>query len=114
MSAPAGDFYSAEDADSGCEEGKFYRWTKKEIRDVLGEDAEFAIKVFSIEGNGNFPSGKMGTNILHIRVPLAEIASGKEMPENELRRRLENIQRRLLASREKRIRPHRDDTILAD
>ena len=40
MTGPGGGFYSAEDADSEGEEGKFYTWTKAEILDVLGEDGE--------------------------------------------------------------------------
>jgi len=37
MTSPEGGFYSAEDADSEGEEGKFYIWSPTEIKEVLGE-----------------------------------------------------------------------------
>src|SRR2546427_7720960 len=56
MTAPAGGFYSAEDADSEGEEGKFYLWTEGEIRKVLGKsDADLFIKAFGVERGGKFP-----------------------------------------------------------
>ena len=58
MTADDGGFYSAEDADSEGEEGKFYLWTYEEIKQILTpEEAEFAFKVFNIQENGNFKDG---------------------------------------------------------
>src|SRR3989442_2640104 len=69
MTSPAGGFYSAEDADSEGEEGKFYLWTESEIRKVLPKsDADLFVKAFGIETGGNFtdPFGRAqrGANIL--------------------------------------------------
>ena len=55
MTASEGGFFSAEDADSEGEEGKFYTWTEQEIKEVLGEDygREFN-DIFSITTQGNY------------------------------------------------------------
>lgn len=119
MMAPTGGFYSAEDADSEGREGKFYLWTWKEIREILKkEDSDLIIRVFNIEKAGNFTEEatgqRTGTNILHPQKSLTEIASDLKISEQELRDRLENARQKLLAIREKRIHPHKDDKILAD
>lgn len=119
MASQKGGFYSAEDADSEGEEGKFYLWTEGEIHQILGKDeADLFIKAFSVEKGGNFreeATGKgTGGNILHLRKSLPEIASQLKIPEGELERRLETARQKLFAVREKRIHPHKDDKILAD
>jgi len=119
MTAPEGGFYSAEDADSEGEEGKFYLWTEEEIRQVLGsEEADLILKVFNIEKNGNFmeqATGKRaGANILHLRKSLTEIASELKMSEQDLQKHLETARQKLFTYREKRIHPHKDDKILTD
>jgi uncharacterized protein len=95
MRAPEGGFYSALDADSEGEEGKFYVWTLQELREVLGDDAEAAIGYFGATGAGNFE----GRNIL--------TRSG-EPPE-----RLDEIKRRLYEARSQRVWPGLDDKRLA-
>jgi hypothetical protein len=55
MTAPEGSFYSAEDADSEGEEGKFYLWTSDEIQRILSrEETGLAVRVFNINEDGNF------------------------------------------------------------
>ena len=57
MTDPGGGFYSAEDADSEGEEGKFYTWTKAEILEVLGEeDGERFSRIFAVTEPGNYRS----------------------------------------------------------
>jgi hypothetical protein len=119
MRSDEGGFFSAEDADSDGEEGKFYLWSESELRDLLGdEDASLAAKIFGVTKHGNFPdecSGRRtGRNILHMRATLADIASVLKTDEPALEKRLESIRGRLFAAREKRVRPHKDDKILAD
>ena len=119
MTAPEGGFYSAEDADSEGEEGKFYLWTLEEIQRVLeGEEVNLAAKVFNIEKDGNFVEGATGkrtsVNILHLRKSLGELASELNLSQQDLQKRLEAIRQKLFAYREKRVHPVKDDKILTD
>ena len=95
MTAPEGGFYSAEDADSEGVEGKFYVWTEKEIREILKKDeADLFIRVFNIQPKGNFKEEATGqpagTNILHLKKSIAEIATHLKMPAPELKSRIES------------------------
>ena len=118
MTSPEGGFYSAEDADSEGEEGKFYLWTEEEIRELLGEEAELIIKIFNVEKEGNFSeeaSGRRtGRNILYLRKPLADISASLNIPFEELKARVERAREKLFSYREKRIHPGKDDKILTD
>ena len=119
MTAPEGGFCSAEDADSEGEEGKFYLWTREEVRQALGnEEAVFIAKVFNIEKDGNFveqATGRgSGVNILHLRKALGELASDLNLSQQDLQAHLEVIRQKLFAYREKRVHPMKDDKILTD
>ncbi|MDQ6986257.1 MAG: thioredoxin domain-containing protein [Mariprofundaceae bacterium] len=110
LQAPEGGFYSAEDADSEGEEGRFYMWRLDELNTILGaEDGAFAAKIFAVTADGNIrdeATGKQtGANVLHVAQP-----PGSEKDKS----RLEHIRQRLFAAREKRIHPFRDDKILSD
>ena len=107
MQSPDGGFYSAEDADSEGQEGKFYLWTLKEIREVLSQaDSDFVAKVFNLTEDGN--------NILHLTRPVEELAAELNIPLDDFLKRLEDIRQKLFAYRAKRVRPQRDDKILTD
>lgn len=110
MSHAEGGFYSAQDADSEGEEGKFYLWTKEEIKNILGEERE---KLFSayygVTSRGNFERGK---NILYITSSIEEISREFKLSPSELKRSLKEAQKILFAERERRIRPHRDEKII--
>jgi uncharacterized protein len=94
-----GGFASALDADSEGEEGKFYAWTPGQLRDVLGEaDARYAAEVFGVTGEGTFEHGK---SVLQLRQDPAE-------PE-----RFARIRATLLDARAWRVRPGRDDKVVA-
>ena len=119
MTDPEGGFYSAEDADSEGEEGKFYVWRVDEIREILGdEDGNLLIQAFNITVDGNFKEQatgeRSGTNILLLRKPLTQLASDLNMTEKTLSARLESARQKLFAEREQRIHPHKDDKILTD
>ncbi len=106
MEHPQGGIFSAEDADSEGVEGKFYLWTAAEMRAVLGKDAERAMRAFGVRESGNFHAeaeeAPPGANILHLPAPAGDAA-----PDLDRWRAL------LLAERGKRVRPHRDDKVLA-
>jgi uncharacterized protein YyaL (SSP411 family) len=102
MTHPEGGFYSAEDADSEGEEGKFYVWTLEELKNNLGaEELEHFIRVFNVTPQGNF---EHGTN--HLNLNLNFGWEEKEDP------RLRSAMEKLFAVREKRVHPHKDDKIL--
>ena len=119
LNDPSGGFYSAEDADSEGEEGKFYLWAEEEIREALSHDeAELVKKVFGVEGEGNFVETTTGKrtwkNILYMRKPLAETASDLHLSLEELQKLVDDARQKLLAVRQNRVHPSRDDKILTD
>jgi uncharacterized protein YyaL (SSP411 family) len=112
MTSPEGGFYSSLDADSEGEEGKYYVWTPDEIARVLGaQEAGLFCNVYGAAPGGNFDHGR---SILHLDRPLAQVAAGLRMEEGELRLRMASARARLLKAREGRVRPGRDDKVLAD
>ena len=109
MTSPEGAFYSAEDADSEGEEGKFYVWSKKEIEEILGADkAESFSKLYNVNVDGNFLDEatkiKTGKNILHLQFGSTNTSNFD----------VESARKQIFDVREKRIRPHKDDKVLTD
>jgi uncharacterized protein len=110
MRDPEGGFYSAEDADSEGEEGRFYVWTPAEIEAALEPDeAKLAMRFWDVTERGNFE----GKNILNVPRPLEAVAAEFDMPPEELWQRIVGIREKLFAEREKRVRPGRDEKVLA-
>jgi uncharacterized protein YyaL (SSP411 family) len=99
MTSPAGGFYSTLDADSEGEEGKFYVWSEDELRETLGADADELLPYWGVTAGGNFE----GHNILHVSHDDERRAPGS----------LQRAKKTLLALREQRVRPGRDEKILA-
>ncbi|MGD8649209.1 MAG: thioredoxin domain-containing protein [Desulfobacterales bacterium] len=119
MTAEEGAFYSAEDADSEGEEGKFYVWTIEEFRQILGnETANRWETMLRLSPEGNFTDEasrqKTGANILHLTAPLKKWAEKFDLPKDQLEQDWENIRDQLFCVREKRIHPLKDDKILTD
>ncbi len=116
----AGGFHSAEDADSEGEEGRYYVWTLDEITRVLGDgpDRDLAVDAYGITEAGNFrdeASGeRTGANVLMEARSAAELGERHDEAPGVISARLETIRRRLLEARRKRVRPDRDDKVLAD
>lgn len=109
-----GGFYSAQDADSEGEEGKFFVWSYTEINDILREHLPpKAIEAFmtlcDITEMGNFE----GKNILNRPFEALPVAQRYEMHEAELLDYAAQARRILFEKREKRIKPHRDEKMLA-
>lgn len=109
MTAPEGGFFSATDADSEGEEGKFFVWSIAEIRELLGEDdASIAIAYFGMSERGNFE----GHNILYTPNEPAAVAAHLNISEETLDEALARIKDALYARRTHRIHPALDDKIL--
>lgn len=111
MTDPEGGFYSAEDADSEGEEGKFYAWQQDEIMDLLGpSDGRVFCSFYNVSGGGNF---EHGTNVLNrIGQDLNHFALQIDRLPEEVAGILESSRRLLWQEREKRIHPYKDDKIL--
>lgn len=108
MTHPEGGFYSAQDADSEGEEGKYYVWTKAEIEQILGADAPVFCAFYDVTEAGNWEH----KNILWRRQHLDAFARASGMDPAELRMQLDNARKKLLAERAKRIPPGLDDKVL--
>lgn len=119
MTSDEGAFYSAEDADSEGEEGKFYLWTKEELVKILGkENGEIFSKIFEVRDNGNFleeaSGNKTDLNILHLKHTISELSKKTGKSEKELERNINLSRKKLFKEREKRIHPYKDNKILVD
>jgi uncharacterized protein YyaL (SSP411 family) len=110
MRAAEGAFCSSLDADSEHEEGKFYVWTAAEVEALLAPD-EWAVARphWGLDGPPNF---EHRTWNLRVAAPLAEVASRLGIPVAQAEAGLEQARAKLLAARERRIHPGRDDKIL--
>ncbi|MBI3376019.1 MAG: thioredoxin domain-containing protein [Betaproteobacteria bacterium] len=100
MQSPEGGFYSSLDADSEHEEGKFYVWSREELRGLLS-DAEYAVLAphYGLDEAANFEGRHWN---LHVSKPLATGAQAL----------LESARTKLFTAREKRVRPGRDEKLL--
>jgi uncharacterized protein YyaL (SSP411 family) len=119
LTAPEGGFYCGEDADVEGEEGKYHLWTLDEIKRSLDpEEAELIVKVFNLKQEGNFEEEirgkKTGANILYMPRTLQALATELKIPAKEIEYRVKLAKEKLLAARNERKRPGRDDKILTD
>jgi uncharacterized protein YyaL (SSP411 family) len=98
MTSPEGGLWSATDADSEGEEGRFFVWDERELRDVLGADAERFARFHGVTPEGNFE----GRNILWV-----------PRPDEDEWEALAPARERLREARERRVHPLRDEKVLA-
>lgn len=111
----SGGFYSALDADSEGEEGKFYVWDFEEVKNILGKDAILFSGYFDITAKGNLPAGEAGwkgKNILRIKKNAEQFSLEKDLNPDELKTIISSGKAKLLNERSKRIRPGLDDKII--
>ncbi|KAG8054003.1 hypothetical protein GUJ93_ZPchr0001g29937 [Zizania palustris] len=127
MIGEEGEIYSAEDADSAeyegaprKREGAFYVWTRKEIEDILGENAELFKNHYYIKSSGNCDLSRMsdphnefnGKNVLIERKQTSLMASKCGKPIDEYSQILGDCRQKLFDVRLKRPRPHLDDKVI--
>jgi uncharacterized protein len=110
MAAPEGGFYSATDADSEGEEGKFFVWTPGEIREAVGEpeQARRFCAYYDITERGNFE----GRSIPNTPRPLPEVAAELGLVPAELEASLATARAAVYKARLQRVPPALDDKVL--
>jgi len=118
MKSKEGGFYSAEDADSEGEEGKFYVWTIDELKEVLKDEFDDFTHLFEVDEKGNFidkvRGGYTGENVIFLTEPLEKMAVDQGAEPDHFISKFEEYKEKLLAVRNERIRPSLDDKILTD
>ena len=109
MTSPEGGFYSSLDADSEGHEGRYYVWDSGELSTLLGEDASLVRAYWGVTPEGNFE----GRNVLYVPHDPDAVARAQGVTDAELRTAVERASRILYDAREERMRPARDEKILA-
>ncbi len=108
MTSSEGGFYSAYDADSEGVEGKFYVWTKQEIKEILGSDADIFCLYFDVTDGGNWE----GNSILCNNLNPSTVAFNFGISEQKVHEIINSCSTKLLEVRSKRISPGLDDKVL--
>jgi len=108
MTSVEGGFYSALDADSEGEEGKFYAWDFTELEKILGDDTELVASYFGATESGNFD----GRNVLEIPNEDTVLSERFGVTIEDIAIRIDRARSTLFKAREARIRPSLDDKIL--
>jgi hypothetical protein len=109
MTSPEGGFYSATDADSEGEEGRFFVWTYEEVESILGpEKARPFAFYYGITAGGNFE----GRNILHVVKTVQQTERAFKLEPAAVEALLEEGRERLYREREKREKPFRDEKVI--
>ena len=103
-----GGFFSAEDADSEGEEGKFYVWTAEELSEVAGSDAEVGRRYFGVTEEGNFE----GANHLYQAETAEQVATALDEDPAVIAASVERTRQRLFERRSLRVRPGLDDKVV--
>jgi hypothetical protein len=108
MTSKEGGFYSALDADSEGEEGRYYVWKKKEIREILTKDADVFCLFYDVTDGGNFE----GNTILNNNIAASAVAFQFGLTEDKVRQIVLEGEKKLLKVRAKRVRPGLDNKVL--
>jgi uncharacterized protein YyaL (SSP411 family)/aryl-alcohol dehydrogenase-like predicted oxidoreductase len=109
MTSPEGGFYSATDADSEGEEGRFFVWTPEQVEAVLGApDARIFCEYYDVDSRGNWE----GHSILNTSRTGTAVAARVGLEPDELVRRVDAMRERLYAARRERVPPALDDKVL--
>ncbi len=109
MYDPSGGFYSALDADSEGEEGKFYVWTYDEIKKLAGKDSAMIQEYYDVRKGGNWE----GKNALRVVISEQEILDKYKLSSSEFASKIHLFKQEALKERSSRIRPGLDNKIIA-
>jgi uncharacterized protein YyaL (SSP411 family) len=110
MTDARGGFYAAQDADSEGEEGKYFVWKLEEVLALPPAQADLLVRHFRITPQGNF---EHGATVLEVVVPAAQLAQERGQPVEAVQLELDAARAALFALRGKRVKPSRDDKLLA-
>lgn len=105
-----GSFYAALDADSEGEEGLFYVWEYKELKEILDNDFKLFAAYYHVKENGNWENHK---NILHKTETDEVFAAKHKIALPILQLKVQEWKKLLLQMRNKKVRPSLDDKVLA-
>lgn len=108
MTSPEGGFYSAQDADSEGEEGKYYVWNKSHIKEIIGKDADIFCLYYDVTDGGNFE----GQNILNNNISTSTVAFQFGRKEDDVSDAIRRSSEKLLAERLTKTTPGKDEKIL--
>jgi len=109
LGSPAGAYYSTLDADSEGHEGKFYVWTPDEVRGLLdAREYQVIARRFGLDREANFE----GRWHLHAFEPLDTVAAEAGVTLEDAEANLDSARAKLLAVRNRRVWPGRDEKIL--
>jgi uncharacterized protein len=109
LTAPDGSFYSALDAETDGEEGAYYLWTTSQAKKLLGDDYDLFARMYGLDREPNFDKGRY---VLNQPQEIEAKAKALSAPVDEILSRLAPLKARMLAAREKRPSPLRDEKIL--
>jgi uncharacterized protein YyaL (SSP411 family) len=111
LTHPGGGFFSTLDAQSEGEEGKFYVWTPAELRDAIDDetDADLFVERYGVTESGNFE----GRNNPVETATVADLATEYDLSPEEAEQRLGTARQQVFDARSQRVRPARDEKVLA-
>jgi len=109
MTSEEGAFYSALDADSEGEEGKFYVWSEEELKQHTGELFDFVKEYYNVNAKGRWEHGNY---ILLRDKSMAEFSEKNGLTVDQIKEKVEQVKERLMAVRETRVKPGLDDKVL--
>ncbi len=109
MQSPEGGFFSSLDADSEGHEGRFYVWTHDQVRDLLDDEQyRVALPAWGLDQRANFE----GQWHLYLAKTIPELGRLLDLSPQLVTAGLDGAKRQLLAARQQREHPHRDEKIL--
>jgi uncharacterized protein YyaL (SSP411 family) len=107
-----GGFYATLDAQSSGEEGTFYVWTPEQVHEAVDDEtaADLFCDRYGITDSGNFENN---TTVLTVSTRLEELAEEYDLSDDTVETKLEEARQQAFESREERVRPGRDEKVLA-
>ncbi len=113
MRDPGGGFYSAIDAETDAEEGKFYRWEPEELKKLLGEDAfSWLAPIYSFADSPNFEHEGHAYYVLQLSGPIEKLAADRRLTGIQLEKKIAPLRDKLLNARSQKKRPLTDTKVL--